>query len=121
MTRKLESRRERHTPHDDDESEYKHAVYTDAISDERTSHLAWQLAEAARVEGDPELAAVDRGLAKRYFLKCIMTRSAMEVSTMTRRDFAELWGRGILGQARYRAEGGHKRGRRGGERRRTDH
>ncbi len=92
-----------------DDDEYKQVVYANAISDERVRDLAWRLAEAARSESDPPLAAVDRGASKRYLQKCILTRSTTELSDMTVRDFAELWALGILGHARYRVRGGQGR------------
>jgi hypothetical protein len=88
-----------------DEDDYKQAIYTDAINDPGVRDLAWRLADAARTEGDPTLAAVDRGASKRYLRKCILTRSTMELGEMTVRDFAELWALGILGHARYRVRG----------------
>jgi hypothetical protein len=47
--------------HGDDEQEYKQAMYADVINDPSVRELAWRLADAARSDGDPQLAAVDRG------------------------------------------------------------
>jgi len=98
----------------DDDAEYKQAMYADAISNPTVRDLAWRLAEAARSDGDPPLAAVDRAASKRYLHKCIVTRSTMELGDMTVRDYAELWALGILGHARYRVQ---SQGRQGGRRR----
>lgn len=91
---------------DDDEREWKQAMYERAVSDSKIKGLAWQMAERLVGAGDPELGAGDLEAARRYLRVCMLNMSVYELQTVTTHELAGLLARGALGAARHRANRG---------------
>lgn len=87
---------------DNEEREWKAAYFDSLITNPQLKALAWQLAEAARGDGDPVLAPGDQEAGRRYLRKCLTHMSMVELQRATVMELAGLLARGTVGAARYR-------------------
>lgn len=88
---------------DNDEREWKQAMYERAVADQQLKSLAWHMAQSLGGPGDPALGAGDLEAARRYLRVCVLNMSVYELQTVTNSELAGLLARGALGAARHRA------------------
>lgn len=87
---------------DDEEREWKQAVYERAVSDPQVKALAWNIAGLATSDGMPSVNAGDLAAARRYLRACMLRMSVTELQAVTSNELAGLLARGALGAARHR-------------------
>lgn len=90
---------------DDDEREWKQAVYERAVSEPQLKALAWNIADLATGDGVPSVNAGDMAAARRYLRACMLNMTVTELQAVTSNELAGLLARGAMGAARHRARG----------------
>lgn len=90
------------TPMDDDEREWKQAVYERAVADPQVKALAWNIANHATGEASPAVNAGDMAAARRYLRACMLNMTVTELQAVTSNELAGLLARGAMGAARHR-------------------
>ncbi|MCC6901788.1 MAG: hypothetical protein IT377_22655 [Polyangiaceae bacterium] len=91
---------------DDDEREWKQAMYERAVADPALKGLAWTIADNATAGDAPPVNAGDMAAARRYLRTCMMNMSSTELPGVTTNELAGLLARGALGAARHRTRAG---------------
>lgn len=89
---------------DNDEREWKQAVYERAIANQELKAMAWQMAERESASESVALGPGDMEAARRYLRVCMRNMSVYELQTVATHELAGLLARGALGAARFRAE-----------------
>ncbi|MBI3206672.1 MAG: hypothetical protein HYZ29_34365 [Myxococcales bacterium] len=91
---------------DDDEREWKQAMYERAVADPALKSLAWTIADNATAGDAPPVNAGDMAAARRYLRACVLNMTSTELQGVTTNELAGLLARGALGAARHRTQAG---------------
>ena len=88
---------------DVDENEWRESLFASLVDSPDVEALALKVARTLGGVNDPQVQMADVMGARRYLRTCVHRMSVEEAQVLTGEQAADLWARGALGAARYRA------------------
>jgi hypothetical protein len=88
---------------DVNEDEWREALFASLVDAPEIEEQALRVARTLGGANDPQVQMADVTGARRYLRTCVHRMSIEEAQVLTGEQAADLWARGALGAARYRA------------------
>lgn len=86
-----------------DEDEWRETLFASLVDTPEIEARALRVARTLGGANDPPVQMADVTGARRYLRTCVHRMSIEEANVLTGEQAADLWARGALGAARYRA------------------